>query len=52
MQNDKKPNGFVGFLRDKGYYIVLLLCAVAGILQSQQSANLLYLFLRKFGSSH
>ena len=29
MQNDKKPNGFVGFLRDKGYYIVLLLCAVA-----------------------
>ena len=30
---------------------LLLLCTVAGILQSQQSTNLLYLFLRKFGSS-
>lgn len=29
MQNDKKSNGFMRFLRDKGYYIVLLLCAVA-----------------------
>ncbi len=29
MQNENKSNGFFGFLRDKGYYIVLLLCAVA-----------------------
>lgn len=29
MQNDKKSNGFVRFLREKGYYVVLLLCAVA-----------------------
>ncbi len=29
MQNDNKSNGFMRFLREKGYYIVLLLCAVA-----------------------
>lgn len=29
MQDDKKTNGFVRFLRDKGYYLVLLLCAAA-----------------------
>lgn len=34
MQNDsnKRPNAFIQFLRDKGYYIVLVLCvAVAGV---------------------
>ena len=29
MQDDKKTNGIVRFLRDKGYYLVLLLCAAA-----------------------
>lgn len=29
MQNNKKSNRFLSFVKDKGYYIVLLLCAVA-----------------------
>ena len=29
MQDNHKTNGFVRFLRDKGYYLVLLLCAAA-----------------------
>lgn len=29
MQNNKKSKGFLNFVKDKGYYIVLLLCAVA-----------------------
>ena len=29
MQNNNKPRGFRSFVKEKGYYIVLLLCAVA-----------------------
>ena len=29
MQNNKKSNRILSFVKDKGYYIVLLLCAVA-----------------------
>ena len=42
MQNNNKHTGFKGWMRDKGYYIVLVLCiaavGISGYLYFNQSA--------------